>query len=299
MEMRRTARRFEREIYCHRGLLNTKPMPDTPMQQAIGRLAGESQRRSIMAWLTRSGPFWDDFRQHGPDDWLECRNEGEFKGEIVTETAVGEATFRKLHGTETGLIGATPSDWEFSPVEVAWITEDQERDVQTAKIENWLNAGDLSGRLQATAPPVRSWNRLQEIALNRFDCLRFSNDCFEPLTGIPFAMSSADRILVLLDILDRVTKAFDSTGKRTTEGHQLYRNYFHGDKALFSDSSPSEKSRFRKEMTFSHPEDPATKLFCTWHGKEYRTNLRMHYWWSGAIRDPVYIVYVGPKITKL
>ena len=298
MEMRRTARRFEREIYCHRALLNAMPMPDTSMQQAIGSLAGESKRRSIMAWLTRSGPFWDDFRQHGPDDWLECRNEGEFKGEIVTETAVGEATFRKLHGVEAGLIGATPSDWEFSPVEVAWITEDQERDEETAMIENWLNADDLSGRLQATAPPVRSWNRLRETALNRFDRLRFSNDCFEPLTGVPFAMSSADRILVLLDILDRVAQAFDTGGKRTAEGHKLHQDYFHGDKALFSDSSPSEKNRFRNEMMFSHPGDPATELFCTWHGKERHSNLRMHYWWSGVASDPVYIVYIGPKIAR-
>lgn len=298
MAMRQTAQRFERDIYCHRAILNTMPMPDTPMQQAIGRLASDSQRRSILAWLTRSGPFWDDVRQHGPDDWLECRNKGVFEGKIVTENAVGEAAFRKLHGTETGLIGATPSDWEFSPVEIAWITEDQVREARTAKIENWLNADDLSGKLQALAPPIRSWNRLREIALNRFDRLRFSNDCFDPLTGVPFAMSSADRILILFDILDRIAQAFDTAGKRTPEGHQLHRDYFHGDKALFSDSSSSEKSRFQKELTFPHPEDSATELLCTWHGKERRSNLRMHYWWSGTAAKPVYIVYVGPKITK-
>lgn len=269
------------------------------MQQAIGRLVGESQRRSIMSWLTRNGPFWDDFRQHGPDDWLECRNEGEFNGEIVTETAVGEAAYRKLHGTASGLIGATPSNWEFSPVAVAWMFGKAEQEARTAKIENWLNEGDLSVKLQALAPPIRSWNRLREAALHRFGRLRFSIDSFEPLTGVPFAMSSADRILVLLDILDRLAQAFDSSGKRTAEGHRIHRDYFQGDTALFSDSSSSEKNKFRNEMTFSHPENPANELFCTWHGKERRSNLRMHYWWSGVASDPVYVVYIGPKIAKL
>ena len=56
-------------------------------------------------WLADKGPFWDVLRQHKPDDWLECNNT------IVTDTAVGEAAFRKLNDIESALISVVPSDW--------------------------------------------------------------------------------------------------------------------------------------------------------------------------------------------
>ena len=34
------------------------------------------------------------------------------------------------------------------------------------------------------------------------------------------------------------------------------------------------------------------------HGKVRRGMLRLHYSWSGKAGEPVYVVYVGPKITK-
>ena len=51
--------------------------------------------------MTKSGPFWDDLRNHGADDWLEC------KGKLVTDTAVGEAAFRTLHDSGCGLVSVT------------------------------------------------------------------------------------------------------------------------------------------------------------------------------------------------
>ena len=98
MVMRDAARRFGREVYCHRALLIASPMPGIPMQQAVGRLTVESERRAVMAWLTRAGPFWDDLRQHGADDYIEC------EGEIVTESAVAEAAYRTLHDVVCGLV---------------------------------------------------------------------------------------------------------------------------------------------------------------------------------------------------
>ena len=119
MAIRGTARRFEREVHCNRALLASNPIPNISMQQAIGQLPLESQRRSAMVWLTRGGPFWDDFRQHGPNDWLECQEE------IVTDYAIGEAAYRMLHGVDCGLVSVTPSDWDFSPVPVTWVLTDE------------------------------------------------------------------------------------------------------------------------------------------------------------------------------
>ena len=117
MAVRGAARLFGREVHCHRTLLNANPMPGIPMQQAIGSLGVESERRAVMIWLTRAGPFWDDVRRHGGDDWLEC------DGEVVTDSAVGEAAFRTLHGVDCGLVSVSPSAWNHTPLEVTWLRE--------------------------------------------------------------------------------------------------------------------------------------------------------------------------------
>ena len=292
MAMRHAARRFEREVYCHRALLHASPMPDMSMQQAIAHLAVESERRAVLAWLTRAGPFWDDLRQHDAEDWLEC------KGEIVTDTAVGEAGFRTLHGVDCGLVSVLPSDWNYTPVELIWRRESDGLDDQSTALKNWWNPETLEHGLRDKARPIRSWDDLREASTNRFERLAFAEDCFTPLKGLPFAKSAADRFLVLLDILDRLKRAFDETGVRTAEGQHIYQNYFTGAEAPFSDSSTQEKRDFRQELTFAHPDDPGISLFCPWHGKVNRMTLRLHFSWPIRADKPTYVVYAGPKLTK-
>ena len=292
MIMRGTARRFARELHCHRAMLNCNPIQTMSMQQAIANIPVESQRRSAMAWLTRGGPFWDEIRQHGGDDWLECR------GKIVTDTAVGEAAYRTMHGVESSLVSVRPSEWEFSPVEVTWVLSDEGLEDRQTSVDNWLDVAKLEIRLQATAPPIQSWDELHDVSTRSFLSLTFSNDWIEPLRGIPFAKNSADRFMALLNVLELLTQAFDNNGRRTLEGHRLYQTYFTGDRAWFTDSSESEKHEFRNELTFRHPDDAGMSLFCTWHGKVSRLTLRLHYSWSGRAGDPAFIVYAGPKISR-
>ena len=51
-------------------------------------------------------------------------------------------------------------------------------------------------------------------------------------------------------------------------------------------------------MTFKHPTDASKTLFCPWHGKVQTPQLRVHFSWPVRADEPLYIVYVGPKITK-
>ena len=235
MLMRDVARRFDHEVYCHRGLLTTNPMPDMSMQQAVGRLAVD-ERRAAMSWLTREGPFWDDLRQHDPDDYLECQDT------VVTDTAVGEGAFRTLHGVDCGLVSVTPSDWDYSPIGVTWQRRIEGLNDRCAALENWRSVDALEDELRHKAPPIQSWDALRKTSINRFKILTFATDCFEPLDGIPFSMSGAKRFLILIDILDRFARAFDAAGVRTTEGHRIYQDHFTGENALFSDSSDSENT---------------------------------------------------------
>lgn len=288
--MRKVARRFMRDVHCHRMFLNAEPIPGIPMRRAVQEL-GHNERQALMVWLDRRGPFWDDSRDHHADDWLECQ------GEIVTDSAVGEAAYRSLHGVESGLVSVTPSDWNFSPVEVIWRRE-AGLDDRNATLENWWDAVALEEGLQEADRPIQSWAALRDFVTNRFGNLTFADPCFEPLAGTPFAKSAAKRILELLDILDQYSRAFDAKGESTPEGHQIYQDYFKGERALFSDSSTTEKRKFRKELTFPHPDHSGEFLFCTWHGKVSHRTLRLHFSWPIRAGESVYIVYAGPKLTK-
>ena len=292
MEISRIAERFSHDFYFNRLIVNAEPIPDVTMRQAIERFS-KNEQRVAMFRLTRGGPFWDDLRRHGRDDWMEDEN-----GEIVTDSAVGEAAFRTLHGVRTDLVSVRPSDWDYSPVRVLWMRNVGGLQNQDIGIENWRDPVDLEHSLRGVPSSVLSWSDLGNVSRKRYGRLVFADNCFEPLEGVPFSKSSADRIIFLLGVLDSFAGAFDDAGIRTSEGDQIYQEYFTGGNALFSDSSETEKQKFKTKLTFPHPENPKESLFCTWHGKERSNILRLHFSWPIRADEPVYVVYVGPKITK-
>ena len=127
---------------------------------------------------------------------------------------------------------------------------------------------------------------------------------FEPLQGHPFVPGAAQRIVVLLNVLNRMKQCFDDDGSRTAEGHRLYQDFFTGEPgnggrgAAFTDSSDPEKHDFKNDLTFPSPAHPSETLFCTWHGKVQTPQIRVHFSYPIRKDDPLFVVYVGPKITK-
>lgn len=295
MEIRQIARRFGRELYCHRNLAQARVMSTIKMQQAVQMLRIE-ERRALMQWLTQYGPFWEDMRNHGPDDWLECNDN------IVTDTAVGEAAWCCLHGIERGLISLVPSNWQFSPVHVEWKLE--AIDGRTVDVMNYWNSVEIEAFLQAAPVPLSSWEQLETLVKNRCDQLIFTIDAFVNLNGCPFVLSAAQRLRFILETLNRFKSCFDTNGQRTVEGHRIYKDFFTGKKeeggrgSLFSDSSDEEKNRFESKLQFKHPVHADTNLFCPWHGKVQTPPLRVHFSWPVRADEPLYVVYIGPKITK-
>ncbi len=291
MDIRRLVQRFGRELYCHRGLANGQVMPGMTIPQAVQALDRNS-RRALMLWLTRHGPFWEEAREHARNDYLDCFR---YRDRIVTDTAVGEAAFCTLHGLRRALVSMIPSSWRFSPVPVE-LHEDE--GVRSIEVRNYWDTDALKADLEAEMPPLRSWRDLEERARGRCRDLTFSPDSFESFHGHPFHEGAADRVLLRLVVLEELRNCFDAGGDRTPRGHRLYRKHFTGAKAWFSDSSDSEKNECRDELTFPHPAVRGESLFCTWHGKVRSPQLRIHFSWPIRAAEPVYVVYVGPKITK-
>lgn len=289
MTMRETARRFGRELHCHRNIAHAQVTQEQSMEQAI-QIFDLAQRRSVMQWLTRYGPFWEDTRGHSPDDYLECNDK------VVTDTAVGEAAWNCINGIDRRLVSLTPSSWAFSPVPVDLVENTGNR--KSVDVLNYWELATLETNLRAAPRPIVSWTDLAHSSHTRCPNLTFSADSFEPLRGHPFHIGAVYRIIELLDTLDKFKTCFDAHGQRTPEGHRLYQDHFTGDKAWFSDSSETEKQDFKKQLTFHHPAIDRETLFCTWHGKVKIQQLRIHFSWPVRADESLYIVYVGPKITK-
>ncbi len=289
--LREVARRFGRQIQCSRGMCSTEPLTGVPMSQAIRQLSRDEQR-SVMSWLSSAGPFWDDLRRHGPDDYLECR------GEVVTDSGVGEAAFRSLLAVECALVSFVPSNWDYAPVVVALRRGGDEEDDLAATLSNWRTVPKAESGLAEAEAPMRTWVDVGATCLRRFTRLTFSDDAFASLSGVPFAKSSAERIVALLGVLDRKARAFDETGAPTEEANRIDSDYFSGENALFTDSSPTEKRQLGDRLTFPHPTNRGESISCPWHGKERHLTLRLHFSWPIRHKKPVYVVYVGPKLTK-
>lgn len=289
MEIRGEIQRFGAALYCHRNLASAKVTVAAMMQQAIQGLPN-AQRRALMQWLTQHGPYWEDRRFHGPDDYLHV------DGKVVTDSAVGEAAFCRFQGLSPELVSFDPSDWVFNPINVAWIRDDG-TDARVSVPNHW-KIGSIRVSLEAHPKRIDSWTALATDMKRLCTRIIFAEEAFSPLQGYPFAPGAAERIRVLLCTLNKLKDCFDASGQRTAEGHRLYADHFKGEKAWFSDSSTTEKNEFQNELTFPHPEQPNQRLLCTWHGKVKSPQIRIHFSWPISRNYPVYVVYVGPKITK-
>lgn len=292
-EMRCVARSYNREVRCTRLIYRCKPMPRVELSPAINRIPDQNLKRAILSWLTRNGPFWEESQEHSESDWLECKDEL-----IVTGTGIGEATFRVLSGGDCGLITVCPSNWTCNPIRVTWRRSEEATDTTVVSVNNWWTPGELENVLIGEEPPIGSWRELAEFSISRFDELTFFEESFAPLFRLPFSKSTCDRIVQLLTILSSLAQSHDADGNRTDEGHRIYSSFFTGGRAWFSDSSDSEKRRFREELKFSDRNLRISGLPCTWHGKINYTNpIRMHFSWPPQAGERLYVVYIGPKKT--
>jgi hypothetical protein len=289
MAIRQVTQRFGRALHCHRGLLAAQITPTMTMPQAVQGLSLD-ERRALLQWITQQGPFWEDKRSHGPGDWFE------WNSEIVTDKAIGEAAHWCLSGIERRLVSFSPSDWLFSPVSVVQVQDDGGR--KFIDIENHWDPLLVETVLRGAPAAIGSWEHVEAVARPRCARLTLAEDAFSPLRGHPFVPGAAHRLLVLLDVLHNLKGCFTPDGQRTPTGQQIIQDHFTGDKAWFSDSSDTEKRMFESELTFRRPGADGESLFCTWHGKVKTPQLRIHFSWPIRSDEPLYVVYIGPKITK-
>lgn len=289
MMVRQTAKRYKREIHCHRNSSQAAVTHNLSLPQAIS-LIDKNKARALMAWFGQTGPYWEDIRQHPNDEYYEC------KGEVVTDTAIGECCYLQLSNRPAQLVSITPSKWMESSLTVTLYKNDDES--YSSSIFNHIDSVSLNKVLQNSEPVIQSWSELEQLCLSRFENLIFSTKAFDPLVGRPFVLSAAKSIVDLLRVLSEFKDAHTDVNGRSEVGNKLYRDYFSSGVPWFSDSSNKEKSDFKKEMTFPHPEREGETIFAPFHGKVQTPQIRVHISWPVSAGNPLYVLYVGPKITR-
>lgn len=290
MTMRQVAKRYSRELPCYRNFQQTRATQKLTLLQAISQMHID-KARALRVWLAKAGPYWDDNRQHSPDNYYQCQNE------VVTDTAIGECAYLLHNNHRVCITSITPSNWESPELIVDWHVNDDE--VSSIHISNYINADTLQAVLQDAAPPIQSWAQLAEECRQRFDNLNFSDTSFDPLKGCPFVSSAAKSFLELIGVLSVFKSEHIEGSDRTQKGHDLYQTYFTGPFPWFTDSSDPEKNKFKKEITFPHPDKPGEEIIASFHGKVRTPQMRVHFSWPVRADEPLYILYVGNKITKI
>jgi hypothetical protein len=291
-DCRKSITQFDRRLYVLRSIGNRPVTHRDSFREAVRQLGDINITRIVMAWIDRHGPFVDDIFVRDPDEYYVS---GE-SNDVVTDQALGECAARIFRNQSVGLVSFAPSDYAYSPVEVRW--HQIPGDVMPCEIDNFWSCSKVLEHLQAYQQPPDSWHALLLILKARYLNLVFAKDLLSYLAAEPFSAAVANRVIQLLQVLDRLAVCFDSEGGRTAEGEQLVEDYFRRSNARITDASEKEKTEreYRSAMTFPNEDGIPTEYF--WHAKISTNVFRIHFSYPIVQNRPVYIAYIGPKLTK-
>lgn len=294
--MHELCRRYGTPLYCMRNALAGRPaVPGFSVRDAVLRHAAPDDKRMVLTWIDKTGPFWDENRIHDANAYYYLLRAGQPE-ELVPDSGLAECTACCLAGDHGNMASVLPSDFEYTPILTEYEPDQAPR--IGCQLRNFWRSQDIETALQC-AIRLASWADLATHARATCAHLLFTAGAFDPLIRQPFSREIASRIVDLFRILDRLSASIRPDGSLSAEGQTIHGTYLTGHRALFTDSSDDEKIEFANGLTFAHPLTGERVLF-PWHGKiRMGVQYRVHFEWP--MRDShrqLPVVYVGPKLTK-
>lgn len=287
LRCRQEINRYRYSLYCDRRIAERLVCRGELFQHVIRTCHDNNLKRQVLSWLDKEGPFWDEVKKHDSGEYFTC------KEQIVTDYILGEVAYRKGSGEDCYLVSFRFSEFEQTPIEVKWY---KSADAFTSvSINNFWLHRTLQIYLTQNLPNLQSWDELVERIPTLFPGLTLLNSVEQGLKGVPFNLTVATQVVERLGVLQKLSSCFDVNGNQTLEGHELMQQYVHGGR-LFSDESEQNKQDFHRELTFVKPNGEL--LFCPFHAKISHMFFRVHFSWPIVHNQPIYIAYIGPKITK-
>jgi hypothetical protein len=252
-------------------------------------------RTAVLIWLDRTGPFLEDDRIEEGDDYFE------YAGLDVTDSGLGEAARRtkskELASTFSFVGGAV--DFATSPLDVDHGLPEER--LGKYPVENVWTVKDLADSTHPGEASITSWVQLVEAARIRFPHLVIPDSVHQNsmLAREPFDAAIRSRALVLFQHLNSYMLDRDDKGVEGKQAAEIIKEFFTGERALFSGESATNRTVFEKDLTFTDPSDSNKTIFAHWHGKISHRFFRMHFEWPlPTDARTLKILYLGPKITK-
>ena len=291
MRCHKCAAGYKRALRVPRAIGRRPVSPSLNFRQAVQASGDRNFIILTMGWIDKHGPFIEDELLRSPGEYLDLND-----GTVVSEESIGEAAARQFEGLPSGLVSFAPSTFQHTPVEVRWHQDDG--NTATCDLSNYWAAQELGRYLEGQRQAPATWREFIEQLPARFPNLTFFPNLESHLNGETFSPYVVERTFVLLGVLNELKTCFDADGRRTTRGEEVMDNYFRRDRARFSDASEQEKNdpRFRAAMTFQDPNGVAME--CFWHGKIQTPPYRIHFNYPIEKDMPLYIAYIGDKLTK-
>jgi hypothetical protein len=191
-----SVRKFKSELRCHRNLPNRKVTAELCVPQAANQFSNKDKGRALMAWITKTGPFWEDGRQHSSDDYFELHDNP------VTDTGLGEVAYRCSKGSDYQIFSFESSQWKINPISVNWHRD--ENNIESINIINhWAINTFLDDLLNDFQPDKSNLPSLEK----PFPNLNWS----DKLVNLQkfrehFANYPADKQATIQTVADRITK---------------------------------------------------------------------------------------------
>lgn len=285
--MRSVLNRSGYRLEVNRLLAARQAIDNQTFREVIGRDNNRERKRSILIWIDRDGPFWDDPLNHSLEEYFECENY------LVTETALAEACSLAELSLSVSVLSLSPSNFLQNPLHVVWrARKDGDR---SWPIQNFISELPLAEYLQSISKPLNSWEELLDWVNSNCPSLLLSPAIPSQLPT-SFYSNVAQRAQVLLLALNEINTAIQNNDVERFE--ELRHLWFEGKNARLTDSSDSEKEEFKKKLTFTNPVT-GQDILCGWHAKIKTPQYRIHFEWpKHSPDDALFIAYIGPKLTK-
>lgn len=289
LKLRFSNRLIHENFLCPRSIGDIEVFNDTKFSQLVLTEAPKDLKNQIMSWVSKNGPFWCDRRTENEDDYFEHNNID------VTDFGLGECT-RKSIISQLVASYSFSGLYDASPLQVQHgLPEDI---LGTYSIDNLWTYQQLLDSCEASLPEPTNWEVAIERLAEDFTSLVFSTTLLQQINTLPYNKTVYDRMRELCRVLEVYLASRDEQGNRTEQTHNIVREFFHGDKAWFSDETDQDKRKFHNELSFLDSRD-GTKKHYSFHGKIKTPPVRVYFEWPiPPEQKDIQIVYFGPKITK-
>lgn len=276
-----------------RSITQQYAIPSFSFKDAVDRTGNRNIIAKVKLWVSTRGPFWDDSpKKHDSGEYFAYGDDDD----IVTDCSLGEAAYRCACNQQAAVVSFTPSKFvPIDPLTVYWHHSNTHPTV--IEIHNFWEPENLARYLQNSRTPHQSWETFMAYVQTDFEHLTFLDTLMNTLQNVPFSDTVAGHIVERLNVLNTLKTCIDEQDHLTSDGLEIIQKHFHGENAWFSDESATNKCAFKKALTFKKPD--GSDLFCPYHGKiRGELQFRIHFSWPIRHDEPLYIAYIGPKITK-